>query len=75
MSERGNQRQNRDKPNRGQQKQHAIFDASGQPVLDADGNQVTMTQAEWRERDKSLGYTRDGGEDDTDDDVTPEAPV
>jgi hypothetical protein len=39
-----------ERTNRGQAKEHV--------VLDADGNELTMTQKEWRERDKSAGYTR-----------------
>lgn len=50
-------------PNKGQQKSHFIFNADGTPVLNEDGTQFSMTQAEWRERDKTLGYTRSDDED------------
>lgn len=43
---------------KGQSKSHLIFNADGTPVLNEDGSQLEMTQAEWRSRDKSLGYTR-----------------
>jgi hypothetical protein len=50
----------------GQQKSHLIFDSAGNPVPDpSTGEQLRMTQAQWRGRDKSLGYTRqdeDGAE-------------
>jgi hypothetical protein len=68
MSERGNQRQNRDKPNRGQDEKVRTF------VNDA-GEQVEATQREFRTTLRDQGYRPLDGEDDTDDDVTPEAPV
>lgn len=55
--------------NKGQSKVHEIFDANGNPVLTEDGTPLTMTQTEWRNRDKSLGYTR------AEDEVAEEAPV
>ena len=36
--------------NRGQRTVHTVYDANGNPVQ--------MTQAEWRDRDKSLGLRR-----------------
>lgn len=44
--------------NRGQSKVHEIFNADGTPAMNADGTPLTMTQEEWRSRDKSLGYIR-----------------
>lgn len=46
--------------NQGQQKTHLVKDAAG--------NQSTMTQQEWQNRDKSLGLER------VDDVETPETP-
>ena len=55
--------------NRGQEKSHPIFNADGTPALNEDGSQLMMTQAEWRERNKSAGYTR------IDDEAEEEVPV
>ena len=59
-----------DNTNRGQEKSHPIFNADGTPVLNEDGSQRMMTQAEWRERDKSLGYTRAEDEEESVEDET-----
>jgi len=59
--------------NKGQAKSHEIFNADGSPALAEDGTPLTMTQAEWRARDKSKGYTRSDDEDATgSDNVVPE---
>lgn len=55
--------------NRGQSKVHEILNADGTPAFNPDGTPLTMTQEEWRNRDKSLGYTR------AEDEVAEEAPV
>jgi hypothetical protein len=47
----------------GQQKEHEVFNPDGTPA-------GTMTQAEWRNRDKSLGLTRPD-----EDDAVEEAPA
>lgn len=46
------------KTNVGQSKVHEIFNADGTPVLKEDGTPLTMTQEEWRNRDKTVGYIR-----------------
>lgn len=52
--------------NRGQQKEHL--------VRDADGNEFMMTQADWRNRDKSAGLER-VGETDADENLVEEPTV
>ena len=49
-----------EKTNKGQEKTHEVFDAEGNPLQ--------MTQAEWRNRDKTAGFTRP--EDDVEEEPT-----